>query len=299
MTIIAIDENNKVLFPYQVNSNVNAKCRTCGHSVIPIKGYYKASLKHVDKLIWIEPFWQHKKLEGINCPDRSPKGSFFHRSLQSIFKIDQREFKRPDINRKADVLLKNCHCILEIQSSTMASDNIYQRVKDWRSIGYDVIWVFRSRTIDDHRQKRSVNTAYYDLRKIYSITKDGQQIKFREQQTMNLPIFYIEEHNGGVYQYNKLLGYDFTKFDENKFYNAFIKENMLENILLPINEFEDEWSYLSDWQKVITHVFYKMYGPKGVKEYLQYGHVDFEKFLDLEYTNKVPLSDNSIGSISL
>jgi len=61
------------------------------------------------------------------------------------------EKRFPQINRIADAVWESKKIIFEVQCSPITSEEVSQRIQDYQSIGYQVVWILHDREFNQHR----------------------------------------------------------------------------------------------------------------------------------------------------
>lgn len=109
------------------------------------------------------------------------------------------EIERPfiKINRVADILWENEKIVFEIQCSPLTEKEAEMRIRDYRSAGYEVVWLLDDkrynkrvvRPAEDYLRRHSAyyvsirNSEYYDQFEIFS---SGQRIKKGKRSRIDL-----------------------------------------------------------------------------------------------------------------
>lgn len=128
---IAHDENHNIIPIENATRGNHYFCPTCGEHLIVKAENSLAVHKH----------FAHRK--GTQCTDDwNYDMSEWHRAWQAKFPIECREVvkEKDGVKHRADVLINQT--VIEFQHSPITSEEIAKRNDFYRSLGYQVVWVF-------------------------------------------------------------------------------------------------------------------------------------------------------------
>lgn len=142
MQLYAFNEKNELIFAHQAQKQTNYFCLECQQTVRARGGFHRTThFYHLSSS-------QTCRLSGK---------SMVHLQVQCLLKkiLPQEEcfleFRFPEINRIADVAWVSKKLIFEIQCSPITALEVQQRNRDYRTQGYQVIWILHDRCFNQRR----------------------------------------------------------------------------------------------------------------------------------------------------
>ena len=139
MTLYALDDG-ELTYAEDALPGKTYHCVDCFKALKYRKGKVLAHFYHVNA--------------SINCRlySKTERHLLAQLQLQKIFPEGALQMERffPKISRRADLCWEEAKIIFEIQCSPISEKEVAQRILDYRSLGYEVIWL-----LDDRRYNRS------------------------------------------------------------------------------------------------------------------------------------------------
>lgn len=99
-------------------------------------------------------------------------------SLQALFSLEDcfLEHRFPEINRIADVVWLPHRLVFEIQCSPISANEVQERNRDYRSIGYQVVWILHDKRFNQWRVSAAENYLKQFPHYYTNIDAEGQGI---------------------------------------------------------------------------------------------------------------------------
>jgi len=154
--IFALDEKNQLISAKNAHKKENYFCRECGGIVRLRAGLHR-----------------QRHFFHLGPPDscRQSQKSLVHLrvqyAIQGLFPLGQCQLERqfPEIGRIADVVWECRKLVFEVQCSSIAREEVEQRNRDYKSLGYNVIWILHDNRFNRWRVKAAEiflrNSPYY------------------------------------------------------------------------------------------------------------------------------------------
>lgn len=154
MQIFAFDDNENLISALQAERKKDYICPECKGVVHARGGLFKR-----------DHFYHTKR--SPSCPLH--KKSLNHLSIQlhfaKILPACALEVPFPSIKRIADCVWEEEKIIFEIQVSPISKNEVKERLFDYKSIGYDVVWILHDKTFNQKRPSSAEiflkNSAHY------------------------------------------------------------------------------------------------------------------------------------------
>lgn len=140
MQLFALDQNQEIIFAKQAIKKLDYFCLECGGIIRLREGAVR------------QPHFYHFQVSK-GCRQNSK--SLTHINLQLYIQKQlgtaKMEVPFPSISRIADVAWEKEKIVFEIQCSPMTSEEMRNRVNDYQSVGYQVVWILHDRRYNQWR----------------------------------------------------------------------------------------------------------------------------------------------------
>lgn len=149
MQLFATNADGKVISAASARKQSDYRCLECGGAVRVRGGFHRQN--HFYHLFLSSSCRQSgKSMEHLQV----------QRYLENILTESELEKPFPAINRIADVVWEREKLVIEVQCSPIKAEEVRERNRDYRSLGYEVVWI-----LHDHRYNGlRVSAAEKELR---------------------------------------------------------------------------------------------------------------------------------------
>ncbi len=170
-------EGESLVFAVEAEARRSYRCAGCGSRVRVRRG--PSRLPH---------FYHLFRAPSCRLYSKSEDHLLAQLSLQKILPAGESIVEKPftEIFRVADVAWEPCKIIFEIQCSLLTAKEAEHRMKDYKTIGYQVVWIlddriFNRRTLRPAEKQMRLAPCYYaTLRRESPIFYDQFEIFYRE-----------------------------------------------------------------------------------------------------------------------
>lgn len=215
---IANDKNGERISIENAIKTNEYVCPICGEPLIIKAENSRAVTKH----------FAHKK--GTQCDGWSHDKSEWHRAWQEKFPKQCREvvLENNGIKHRADVLINNT--VIEFQHSSISHEEILERNNFYRSLGYNVVWVFDAIDKIDSDYPYFIETRDFPKRAYWKRTKRQFHSKFQQGVAV-----YLQSRGTKYFPHlKKQLSFDFL-IECEKINSAYFTFSPTKAFILPTN----------------------------------------------------------------
>jgi len=169
MQLFALDEQEKIP-AYAAEKGKNYTCFECGKVLRVRGGSYRR-----------DHFYHLRENPSCRQSNKSQRHLQIQFALQKILPPNDTKLEVIflKILRIADVLWLSKKIVFEVQCSSISENEVRNRMEDYRSLGYQVVWILDDRKFN--RKKVSPSEAYLRRTLSYFSACSGKEIHFYDQ----------------------------------------------------------------------------------------------------------------------
>lgn len=181
---------------------------------------------------WVAHFYHLQASPSCRLYSKTQDHMLAQVQLQKLFPTGELQLERSfiQIGRVADVCWENEKIVFEIQCSPMTEKEAEMRIRDYRSIGYEVVWL-----LDDKRyNKRTIRPAENFLRQhstYYMSIKQGLYSEYYDQFEIFSGVLRVKKGKRMPIDLQKVRKVPNVKFPEKLFPKQIIQLNCLKYFL--------------------------------------------------------------------
>lgn len=167
MQLYALNQKGELVFAGQANKSEDLQCLECGEIVRRRAGLHR------------QTHFFH--LRGSSSCALNGKG-MAHLQIQNYLQKQlpqgdtALEQRFPDIGRIADLVWFSKKLVFEVQCSPISQEEILNRIQDYRSIGFETVWILHDRLYNQKRLKEAEQALKSRLYYFSNIDEEGRGI---------------------------------------------------------------------------------------------------------------------------